>query len=144
MKNTSRTGFLVLLSLVVIAFGISFLVPKHPINQTSSFPTPQAILKQVTLTLIYPDSPPRSFSHDYVASQSAFSLLNQVIASEKIPFKSKTYSFGTLVESINNLTNSPTRAWIYFVNGKSANVGADKYLLSPGDEVEWKYIQPQF
>ena len=29
--------------------------------------------------------------------------------------------------------------WVYMVNGESASVGCDQYLLTPGDRVEWHY-----
>lgn len=29
--------------------------------------------------------------------------------------------------------------WVYMVNGESASVGCDQYVLTPGDKVEWHY-----
>ena len=29
--------------------------------------------------------------------------------------------------------------WVYMVNGESASVGCDQYVLKPGDRVEWRY-----
>jgi hypothetical protein len=73
------------------------------------------------------------------APSTVFDLLK---STSKITYK--TYSFGTMVESINGLKNTPELAWIFYVNGQSASVGADQYQLQPGDVVEWKYVKPQF
>ena len=52
----------------------------------------------------------------------------------------KTYSFGTSVESINGLVNGThNKYWLYYVNGQSASVGADRFALKSGDVVEWKF-----
>lgn len=53
----------------------------------------------------------------------------------------KSYDFGSLVQKVGNHENSSTKAWIYFVNGKSGEVAADKYELKSGDSVEWKYTE---
>ena len=29
--------------------------------------------------------------------------------------------------------------WVYMVNGESASVGCDQYVLQDGDQVEWHY-----
>lgn len=52
----------------------------------------------------------------------------------------KEYSFGTLVESIDEVKNGESgKYWVYFVNGKMADVGADQYKLLKGDKIEWKW-----
>jgi len=46
------------------------------------------------------------------------------------------------VEAINNLYEfdvGPLSGWMYSVNGWFPNFGASRYLLSPGDVVEWVY-----
>jgi hypothetical protein len=51
----------------------------------------------------------------------------------------KKYDFGTIVTKIGDKANSNSFAWFYKVNGKMGEVGADMYLLKPGDKVEWYY-----
>jgi hypothetical protein len=46
------------------------------------------------------------------------------------------------VEAINNLYEfdvGPLSGWMYSVNGWFPNFGASRYLLSPGDVVEWHF-----
>ena len=60
----------------------------------------------------------------------------------QVQFDVTEYDFGIFVNSINDLESSNEKAWIYFVNGESAQVAADQYQLESGDIVEWKYITP--
>jgi hypothetical protein len=119
----------ILIILFVMLAGI-LLVSKPSIS-------PRHVPKTQSVTLIIAD---KTYTTDFIASQSALALLQSV----NIPVTVKKYSFGTLVESINNLQNTKDKAWIYFINGNSASVGADSYILKPGDKIEWKYLKPQF
>lgn len=75
---------------------------------------------------------------------TVFDLLTKVSEKNGIPIESKQYDFGIFVESIGGYKNTNEKAWIYFVNGKSGQVSADKQQVSPGDLIEWKYIKPEF
>lgn len=50
---------------------------------------------------------------------------------------------GGFVKSINKISPSKINGfdnyWFYYINGVAADVGADKYILSPGDKVYWDY-----
>jgi Domain of unknown function (DUF4430) len=48
---------------------------------------------------------------------------------------------GRFVQSIDGVAGDPSRgmAWLYFVNGFQANVGATDYTLHPGDREWWDY-----
>ena len=74
---------------------------------------------------------------------SALSALLQVASSSGRQVEVKSYSFGTLVESIDGYANSTDKAWIYFVNNAAASVGADSYLVQPNDLIEWRYTKPE-
>lgn len=74
-----------------------------------------------------------------VSAANAFSALIAVTDREKLAVKTKQYDFGVFVQSIRGLASGTKKAWIYFVNGKSGQVAADKYVLKDGDKVEWKF-----
>jgi hypothetical protein len=74
---------------------------------------------------------------------SALSALMQVASSSGRQVEVKSYSFGTLIESIDGYANSTDKAWIYFVNNTPASVGADGYLVKPNDLIEWRYTKPE-
>lgn len=58
----------------------------------------------------------------------------------KINFKDKTYvGMGKFIEEINGVRSNGDKYWIYYVNGKKAEVGVSDYKLNPGDVVSWKY-----
>ena len=59
-----------------------------------------------------------------------------------IPIETERYDFGVFVKSIEGRLSTAERAWIYFVNGESGQVGADQYQIYPGDVVTWRYVEP--
>ncbi|MFH1280414.1 MAG: DUF5667 domain-containing protein [Candidatus Beckwithbacteria bacterium] len=77
-------------------------------------------------------------------SKTALELLNKGAEANDIEVIIKEYDFGSLVTAIGDKENSVEKAWIYYVNGESATVGADQYELKDGDVIEWKYEKPIF
>ncbi len=77
-------------------------------------------------------------------ARTALELLRKGVEVNELEMMVKEYDFGSMVESINGLINTKDKAWIYYVNGESATVGADQYELNDGDEIEWKYTKPLF
>lgn len=64
-----------------------------------------------------------------------------------LDFKGKDSSgLGFFVEEINGIKNNikENTFWIYYVNGKTANVGVSYYILKTNDIINWKYEKPQF
>src|SRR3989338_9106921 len=54
--------------------------------------------------------------------------------------KDETYiGMGKLIEEINGSKNDGNKYWIYYVNGKKAQVGVSNYKIKAGDVVSWKY-----
>lgn len=75
--------------------------------------------------------------------ETALSLL-QRLSDQKHKLTIKHYDFGDLVEGIDGYENGPERAWIYFVNGNSGDVGAGDKAIVPGDELKWSYMKPSY
>ncbi|PEB97622.1 cell wall anchor protein [Bacillus cereus] len=69
--------------------------------------------------------------------ETALSLLQKVMG-DKV--ESETMSFGTYVKGIDGLMAGDTSAWLYDVNDKSAEVGADSYKLKSGDVVVFRFV----
>ncbi|PGS89234.1 cell wall anchor protein [Bacillus cereus] len=69
--------------------------------------------------------------------ETALSLLQKVMR-DKV--ESETMSFGTYVKGIDGLMAGATSAWLYDVNDKSAEVGADSYKLKSGDVVVFRFV----
>jgi len=134
------------LLLVIITLGLTSILTSQDQSQTP-LPTqdsPSPALKQsVTLIIDYSNGQKSTHMRQFSASESALTLLKNIASENNLPVEIKDYSFGQLVEGINNLKNSSDKAWIYFVNSRSPEVGADSYILQPGDNIEWKYLKPQ-
>ncbi len=77
-----------------------------------------------------------------ITAHNAFQALSEAAKQQKLEVKTKQYDFGVFVEQIGQLANTKEKSWIYFVNGTSGTVAADKQNLNTGDTVEWKYMTP--
>ncbi|MCU5378760.1 DUF4430 domain-containing protein [Bacillus cereus] len=69
--------------------------------------------------------------------ETALSLLQKVMG-DKVT--AETMSFGTYVKGIDGLMAGDTSGWLYDVNDKSAEVGADSYKLNVGDVVVFRFV----
>ncbi|MBJ8101632.1 DUF4430 domain-containing protein [Bacillus cereus group sp. N11] len=69
--------------------------------------------------------------------ETALSLLQKVMG-DKV--EAETMSFGTHVKGIDGLMAGATSGWLYDVNDKSAEVGADSYKLKSGDVVVFRFV----
>ncbi|TPV40985.1 DUF4430 domain-containing protein [Bacillus dicomae] len=69
--------------------------------------------------------------------ETALSLLQKVMG-DKV--EAETMSFGTYVKGIDGLMAGATSGWLYDVNDKSAEVGADSYKLESGDVVVFRFV----
>ncbi|EMY4795939.1 TPA: DUF4430 domain-containing protein [Bacillus pacificus] len=69
--------------------------------------------------------------------ETALSLLQKVMG-DKV--EAETMSFGTYVKGIDGLIAGATSGWLYDVNDKSAEVGADSYKLKSGDVVVFRFV----
>ena len=68
-----------------------------------------------------------------------YELMKKLQSEEKIDFKTKNYSgMGEFVDEINGIKNAQ-KYWIYYVNGKKANIGISNYKINQNDIVSWKY-----
>lgn len=128
-----------------------FIFRKVAVTPSASFtPTPTPLDSitplpaAVFVNIAYSTDKTSHYSENYMASTSALTILESVATQSGIPVKLKKFSFGTMVESINNEANTKDKAWIYFVNDQSASVSADSYIVRPGDKIDWKYIKPSF
>lgn len=80
------------------------------------------------------------------AGSSVYDLMNLLKSQNKINFSGKNYSgLGFFVEEINSLKNNPAgKNWLYYVNGKPAQVGVSNYIIKANDIIEWKYEKKSF
>ncbi|MDO8474314.1 MAG: DUF4430 domain-containing protein [bacterium] len=73
---------------------------------------------------------------------SAYDLM--VVAQETSDFQFRGQEFpglGFFIQEINGLEQSPRlgKYWIYYINGKKAEVGISAYTVDTHDIISWKY-----
>lgn len=153
MKNrliiTISTALLILVSLCyVILNNFAFDFSSRDFsNPEFSIPTSDrsaADIQQVMLVIDFGGQEVVSHSAEHEQGITALSLLMDAAEENNIELKTTEYDFGTMVDSIGEKESSSDMAWIYFINGESANVGADSYEVVPGDTIEWRYIEPSW
>ena len=145
MLKKLRLTTLALLLLVLLA-GYLLLVKPATVRKSTLSPPPatEEAKKEIALVLDFGGGKVATYSIIPSGSTTVYGLLERVADEEGIGLETQQYDFGIFVKSINGKESSTERAWIYFVNGQSADVAADKYDVKGGDLIEWKYIEPSY
>ena len=91
-----------------------------------------------------PANPQPTFDTElsFIATKEStvYELMDDLRAQGEISFTEKSYiGMGKLMDSIGGIKSGGEKTWIYYVNGKKAEVGVSNYKLKPGDAVSWKY-----
>ena len=87
----------------------------------------------------------RNFESNFNEGLTAFQFLKETMEENGIFLGTKTYDFGTMVETIGSKSNGQDGLyWMYYVNGELPMAGADQYVLNPGDRVEFKFEKSAF
>ncbi|MBI3955569.1 DUF4430 domain-containing protein [Candidatus Gottesmanbacteria bacterium] len=74
-----------------------------------------------------------------VESTNAYDALLKAAKLNNLKVESKEYKFGSIVTQIGDKANNSTFAWIYYVNGKTGQFSAEKFIVHPQDIVDWKF-----
>jgi hypothetical protein len=87
-------------------------------------PTPPVISKPALTT---------SLTYRGQEGKTALALLEQ-----HAKVQTKSSSLGEYVVSINGNDGGGEKYWLFYVNGKEAQVGAGAYVTHTGDVIQWK------
>ncbi|MFA6551818.1 MAG: DUF4430 domain-containing protein [Patescibacteria group bacterium] len=74
---------------------------------------------------------------EFKEGTTVFDILQAGTKKLELDLATQTYSIGVFINSIGDKKNGQENYWTYYVNGKFAQVAADKYKLKAGDRVEW-------
>ncbi len=98
---------------------------------TQTTQTTQVVTSKVTFT-----NAGKTVAYDGVEGKTALELLKQYV--DKV--ETKTFSgIGEYVVTIKNVAaQENVTYWSFYVNGKSAEVGAGAYTAKAGDKIEWR------
>ncbi len=140
-KEYMRKSLLLLISLGILG-GVGTLVILEKRPSPSSTPPVKVEQAKLQAQVVIDDGETKKEAT--VSAQTAFEALQNLAQQNNLNLKTKQYDFGVFVEGIGGVENTKEKTWIYFINGKSAEVAADKYELKNGDIIEWKYVTPIF
>jgi hypothetical protein len=125
---------------IIIAGGLYGAKHYTPFHTAPVSPSPTAAVKPAVTVVLNTGEEISTVSG--IPAENAYTALTVMAKQQNLDVKTKQYSFGVFVEQVGALANSKDNAWIYFVNGKTGIVAADKQSVVSGDMVEWKYIKP--
>lgn len=81
------------------------------------------------------------------ANQTVYDLMAALKQRGDFDFQGKnSRGLGFFVEEINGVRNNPKEStfWIYYINGKGAELGISNYTLKINDIITWKYEKTQY
>jgi len=150
MKNKKSVVILSLLAIVIVLLGLNYMVNRGKAartSQTTAINQQQgaAVSSQGKTAVFYAGD--KKYDVEIKDNESVYDLMNSLKEKGRLSFSGKDYKgAGFFVEEINGIKNSTkdNKYWIYYINGKSANIGISQYIIKPGDNISWKYETPKF
>ncbi|MCX6751603.1 MAG: DUF4430 domain-containing protein [Candidatus Nomurabacteria bacterium] len=120
MLKKEKTKILIIIIIFIALFGIYFF-------------NSQIIIKKI------PSLPDKVFKDNIPGEISVYDFMSKLRSEGKINFTEKNYiGMGEFIEEINGIKNGE-KNWIYYINGKKANIGVSNYKINEGDIISWKY-----
>ena len=106
------------------------------VTYKSTIPTAEPTQALIIVSIDFGDGQKLS---GQVSAKNAYEALTILAKAKNVPVEIKQYKYGLMVTKIGQKEGSSSFYWIYSVNGKPAQIAADRYLVNPGDKVEWVY-----
>lgn len=145
-----KLTIIVLLILLAVGGGVAWMqwsVSKNPVEapantesiglkDTLAQLTPVPAVQGVTVRVYFPD---KEGSGQRLGGQNALESLSLLAQEKKWQITVKEAKYGKIVERIGEVVNGDGKKWVYTVNGKPSVIASDRYLVKPGDIIEWKY-----
>jgi hypothetical protein len=101
--------------------------------------------KEVALTINDGEKQPIIFKADFTEGMTAFDLLKNKAQETGLALKTQAYDIGILVQAIGDKEGGQDgKYWMYYVNGETPMISADKEVLKAGDKVEFKFEKSTF
>jgi LPXTG-motif cell wall-anchored protein len=124
-----QTKKLVMLFVLVFALiSSSFQTPIHAAEQTQEtitvFGNKDVLLAETII--------------NFQDKTTAFEVLRDTVGANNLEFSESTY--GKMITGIKGLQATGNFYWAFYINGISAQVGADQYIVQKGDRLSFKYV----
>lgn len=74
------------------------------------------------------------------SGETVLTVLSRAATEAKLKIETKKYEFGTIVNQLGDkVGGTDGKYWLYSVNGKDANIGADQYKLEGGELISFRF-----
>jgi len=105
----------------------------------------ETIKKEATIIIDYGEGSPNSFDIQFEEGATALDLLKNKTEESNITLETKSYDIGVMIEKIGDKKNGQDgKYWLYYINGETPMVSADKTEIKSGDKVEFKFEKSIF
>jgi len=138
MTQYEKIKKLILIAFLLLVCSVLIYIYTTPTKQDSS-PSNLPLVKEQEKNPVILEINGVRYENKISEQTNVYSFMEQLQNEGKINFKDKTYSgMGKFIEEINGIKNGE-KSWIYYVNGKKANIGVSNYQINRGDLISWKY-----
>jgi hypothetical protein len=124
----SAKNLLVVLIVLVVAVGSFWMGTSHPRKESGG--KVRVMVKNEIENVVLMDE-----NVEFYAGDTVFDILCRVASVEYNSYP----GLGKFVTSIDNLKQTQTAWWLYYVNGILASISSDRYRVMDGDNILWKY-----
>jgi len=108
-------------------------------------PSPEDISYKVPLIIDYSEGEKSMYQIEVPPQSTAFDVLQKASQLHNFELSYKSSDFGVFIESISGRKNGTGgKYWLYYVNGTSPQVAADRRIINPNDTVEFRFQAPSF
>lgn len=150
MKKQTRVLFIIIVLVILIAAVVQYILrnqtnlklpnfqPRNLSNVEETVIPSEKVVDTETVSIDFGNGQKIT---GQVSTQSAYQALVRVAKDNNLSVEVKQYKYGVMVEKIGEMKNSSQVAWMYSVNGKPGQIAADRYVIYPGNKVEWKFTK---
>lgn len=117
---------------------------KTPTTTPTPIPNSPAIPTPIAATIAINGE---AYTLNLPEKSTAYDAMLQLVADKKIAAVFKEFSgLGYFVDEVDGVKTDKNagKYWIYYLNGKPAQMGISNYILKNNDLITWKYEVPQF
>ena len=112
--------------------------PKEAMQVAEKETTPEAQFGGCKLAIDYGEGTPSAYTV-VKAENTVLDCLLRASSENSFEVEVEQSSFGSLVKSINKVTNTSDQFWMFYVNEALGQVSSNQAQINEGDLVEWRF-----
>lgn len=118
---------------LAIVFAVSFLLDTSDVTNSGE--------GKAILIIDKGEGEEKVFEEEIEEGMTVFDFLKET----GLDIKYEEYDFGVFIKSIDGLKNEKKgKSWLYYVNNEQPQKGSDQKPVFQGDEIKWKYEEPNW